>query len=102
MIGPYTKIRAEEMGIDFTPELSGYAGRENPVGKRFQGLVRWATPIIKIHPRQKAVIASGFSESEKVVETQKLGTGPYWKKLYKLIDIVIDIALILRTVLSEK
>lgn len=47
MIGPYTKIRAEEMGIDFTPELSGYAGRENPVGKRFQGLVRWATPIMK-------------------------------------------------------
>ncbi|MCP4338569.1 MAG: response regulator [Desulfobulbaceae bacterium] len=47
MIGPYTRIRAEEMGIDFAPELSGYAGRENPVGKRFQGLVRWATPIIK-------------------------------------------------------
>jgi hypothetical protein len=46
MIGPYTKIRAEEMGLEFTPELSAYAGRENPVGKRFQGLVRWATPIM--------------------------------------------------------
>lgn len=47
MIGPYTKLRAKEMGIDFAPELSGYAGRENPVGKRFQGLIRWATPITR-------------------------------------------------------
>lgn len=47
MIGPYTKARAKEMGIDFAPELSAYAGLENPVGKRFQGLVRWATPLIR-------------------------------------------------------
>ncbi len=47
MIGPYTRKRAEKMGIDFAPELSGYAGRENPVGKRFQGIIRWATPIMK-------------------------------------------------------
>ncbi len=47
MIGPYTKKRAEKMGIEFAPEHSGYGGRENPVGKRFQGLIRWATPVVK-------------------------------------------------------
>ena len=29
--------------------------------------------IIKIHPKQKAVIASGFAETDEVKETQKLG-----------------------------
>lgn len=46
-IGPYTKARAEELKKPFTPEASGYAGLENPVGKRFQGIVRWATPVQK-------------------------------------------------------
>jgi hypothetical protein len=47
MIGPYTKARAEELKRPFTPEASGYAGLENPVGKRFRGIVRWATPVEK-------------------------------------------------------
>ncbi len=47
MIGPYTRVRATEMGIPFAPEQSGYAGKENPVGIRFRGLVRWATPVQK-------------------------------------------------------
>ena len=46
MIGPYTKKRSDQMGIKFNPALSGYAGKENPVGKRFQGLVRWAMPVV--------------------------------------------------------
>ncbi|NOX34864.1 MAG: PAS domain S-box protein [Deltaproteobacteria bacterium] len=46
MIGPYTKKRADKMGIDFAPEQSGYAGKENPVGRKFQGLVRWAMPVV--------------------------------------------------------
>ena len=46
-IGPYSKARAEKAGIDFTPENSGYAGKENPVGKRFKGIVRWATPVVR-------------------------------------------------------
>ncbi len=49
-------------------------------------------------PQQKAIIVNGFSENEKVVEAQKLGAGPYLKKPYKLINI----ASILRTVLSKK
>lgn len=47
MIGSYTKKRAQEMGIAFQPEKSGYAGKENPVGERFQGLVRWASPVVE-------------------------------------------------------
>jgi signal transduction histidine kinase/ActR/RegA family two-component response regulator/HAMP domain-containing protein len=46
MIGTYNRKRADDMGIAFAPERSGYAGKENPVGKRFQGLVRWATPVV--------------------------------------------------------
>jgi nitrogen fixation/metabolism regulation signal transduction histidine kinase len=45
MIGPYTKKQAKTMGIDFNPGESGYAGKENPVGKKFQGLIRWAMPV---------------------------------------------------------
>ena len=46
-IGDYTPARARAYGQNFRPEESGYAGLENPVGKRFQGLVRWATPVIR-------------------------------------------------------
>lgn len=46
MIGPYTKKRTDQMGIEFNPFQSGYAGKENPVGKKFQGLVRWAMPVV--------------------------------------------------------
>ena len=38
--------------------------------------------IKKINPRQKAVIASGFSVSADVKRTQKLGAGTYLKKPY--------------------
>jgi hypothetical protein len=46
-IGPYTKARAQELEKPFTPEESAYAGLENPVGKHFRGIVRWATPVEK-------------------------------------------------------
>lgn len=46
-IGPYTPARAEELKKPFKPEESGYAGLENPLGKRFKGIVRWATPVTK-------------------------------------------------------
>jgi len=47
VIGPYTPAAAEKKGIAFEPEKAGFAGTENPVGKRFQGLVRWATPVAR-------------------------------------------------------
>ncbi|MDX9786884.1 MAG: response regulator [Desulfobacterales bacterium] len=47
LIGPYTKVSSEKAKIPFTPEMSGYAGKENPAGKRFEGIIRWATPVTK-------------------------------------------------------
>jgi two-component system, cell cycle sensor histidine kinase and response regulator CckA len=38
--------------------------------------------IIKLNPNQKAIIASGFSETERVKEAQKLGAGAYIRKPY--------------------
>lgn len=38
--------------------------------------------ILKRHPGQKAVIASGFAETERVKEAQRLGAGAYIKKPY--------------------
>ena len=40
--------------------------------------------ILQLHPKQKAIIVSGFSETERVKEIQKLGAGPYLKKPYLL------------------
>jgi len=36
--------------------------------------------ILKIHPNQKAIIVSGFAETDAVKEAQKLGAGQYIKK----------------------
>jgi len=43
--------------------------------------------ILAIAPGQKAIIASGFSESERVLEAQRLGAGPYIKKPYRMEQI---------------
>jgi len=40
--------------------------------------------ILKIHPGQKVVIASGFSETRNVQEAQQLGAGAYIKKPYTI------------------
>jgi len=40
--------------------------------------------ILKIHPGQKSIIASGYSESARVKEAQLLGAGTYVKKPYLL------------------
>jgi CheY-like chemotaxis protein len=40
--------------------------------------------ILKLHPNQKAIIASGFSETKRAKEAQKLGAGQYVKKPYTL------------------
>ena len=47
IIGKFTKEKAEKANIDFKPEDYGYAGKENPVGKRFEGIVRFITPVFK-------------------------------------------------------
>ena len=50
--------------------------------------------VIEEHPGQRAIIASGFSESERVREAQRLGAGPFIKKPYTLETLA-------RTVRSE-
>ena len=40
--------------------------------------------IIRMHPNQKAIIVSGFAETDEVRAAQKLGAGPYIKKPFKL------------------
>ena len=51
--------------------------------------------IVAINPDQKTIIVSGFSETEKVKEAQKLGAGDYIKKPYSVekIDKAIKHAL---------
>lgn len=47
IIGPYLPATLEKAGKPFKPEDSAYAGTENPVGKRFRGIVRWAMPVVR-------------------------------------------------------
>ena len=47
--------------------------------------------IISKYPQQKAIIASGYSETERVREAQRLGAGKYVKKPYTIEKIGIAI-----------
>jgi len=40
--------------------------------------------VIDLRPGQKAIIASGFSETDRIREAQKLGVGQYLKKPYSV------------------
>jgi len=40
--------------------------------------------IIERQPGQKAIIVSGFSETERILEAQRLGAGPYLRKPFTL------------------
>lgn len=47
--------------------------------------------IIEQHPGQKAIIVSGFAETERVKEAQRLGAGSYIKKPYTLERIAVAV-----------
>jgi len=47
--------------------------------------------ILELHPGQKAIIVSGFSETERVKEAQRLGAGAYVKKPFLLEKIGIAV-----------
>ena len=47
--------------------------------------------ILKIHPDQKAIIASGYSETPRVKEAIRLGAGAYVKKPYLIEKIGIAV-----------
>lgn len=53
--------------------------------------------ILEIHPGQKAIITSGYSESDRVREAQRLGAGSYIKKPY----IIEEIGLAVKEQLSN-
>ena len=46
-IGMYTPENLERRGLPYEPEKQAYAGKENPNGRRFKGLVRWAAPVMR-------------------------------------------------------
>jgi len=47
--------------------------------------------ILKLHPGQKAIIVSGFSETDLVKETQQNGAGVFLKKPFVLEDIGVAV-----------
>lgn len=47
LIGSFTKQKAKKADIEFNPKNYAYAGKENPVGKKFEGIVRFVTPVFK-------------------------------------------------------
>jgi len=53
--------------------------------------------ILRIHPGQRALITSGYSESDRVQEARRIGAGAYVKKPYR----IETLARAVRTVLKE-
>ncbi|WP_368028674.1 ATP-binding protein [Arcobacter sp. s6] len=47
ILGTFTKDKAKKAGIEFEPQKYGYAGIENPLGERFEGIIRFITPVYK-------------------------------------------------------
>ena len=47
VIGTFTQDKAKKAGIEFEPQKYAYAGVENPLGKRFEGIIRFITPVFK-------------------------------------------------------
>jgi CheY-like chemotaxis protein len=47
--------------------------------------------ILDMHPGQKAIIASGFSETENAKEAKRLGAGQYLRKPYTLDQVGIAV-----------
>ena len=47
--------------------------------------------ILKSHPGQKAIIVSGYSETERIKEAQRLGAGNYLKKPYTFEGIGVTV-----------
>lgn len=52
-------------------------------GDSFIGTALFAK-VIEIHPEQKAIIVSGFSETDRVKAAQALGAGVYVLKPYTI------------------
>ncbi len=47
IIGMYTPDNAASKKVEYKPEEAAFSGTENPIGKKFKGIVRWATPVVR-------------------------------------------------------
>ena len=56
IIGTFTKEKASKANIAFEPKKYGYAGVENPLGKKFEGIVRFVTPVFE-HNKLKGFLS---------------------------------------------
>lgn len=54
--------------------------------------------VLEIHPKQKAIIVSGFSESDRVKAAQAFGAGAYVRKPY----VIEKLGLAVRNELDRK
>jgi CheY-like chemotaxis protein len=45
--------------------------------------------IIELNPKQRAIIASGYSETDRVKKAQRLGAGKYVKKPYTVRKLAV-------------
>ena len=52
----FPELAAEILNIPFKPEEEAFAGAENPVGIRFEGIVRWAKPVLDEHGEVAAYV----------------------------------------------
>ncbi len=72
---PYFPVTRNDVAVEKTEVLiKDYMGHGEEI-------------LVSVRPGQKAIIASGFSETDDVRMTQKLGAGKYMKKPYTLVKI---------------
>ncbi len=64
VVGPYLEgwLTQTEAGIKVTPE-SAYAGNENPLGRRFEGIIRWATPVFSPDGRKVGYVTAALDHT---------------------------------------
>jgi DNA-binding NarL/FixJ family response regulator len=65
--------------------------------KIFNGLDTYRS-ILEIHPKQKAIIVSGFSQTDRVHAAQTLSAGAYVRKPY----VIEKLGLAVRTEVDRK
>jgi signal transduction histidine kinase/CheY-like chemotaxis protein len=58
--------------------------------------------ILELHPGQKTIITSGFSETDRVKEAQRLGAGAYVQKPYLMEKVALAVRAELDSKSSEK
>ena len=58
--------------------------------------------ILELHPGQKTIITSGFSETDRVKEAQRLGAGAYVQKPYLMEKVALAVRTELDNISSEE